>query len=95
MSRDTPTPKVLPVPVTTTEDERSEVRSRPSMPPRPPSGTHPVDRIYSKLREAEWYLTKLDANDPRARLLRLALTRRDEILLDGILAEVRAAQSGR
>jgi len=45
-------------------------------------------RLESKLGEAAALLAKLEPQDTRARLLHIAMLRRDETLLDGILAEL-------
>jgi len=45
-------------------------------------------RLESKLAEAAGLLAKLEPQDARARLLNIAMLRRDEALLDGILAEL-------
>jgi hypothetical protein len=47
-------------------------------------------RIGAKIRAARRLLESLPAADSRVRLLRCAILRRDEILLDGLLAEYRA-----
>ncbi len=78
-------------------DERSEVRRDPSLRParaRPSSGILPLDRnarIDEKIRMLVAALDELPVPDPRVRLARLAALRRDEVLLDAILAEVYAA----
>jgi hypothetical protein len=46
------------------------------------------ERLESKLGEAAALLAKLEPQDARARLLHIAMLRRDEALLDGILAEL-------
>jgi hypothetical protein len=45
-------------------------------------------RLESKLAEAAGLLAKLEPQDARARLLHIAMLRRDEALLDGIVAEL-------
>lgn len=45
-------------------------------------------RLESKLTDAAALLAKLEPQDARARLLHIAMLRRDEALLDGILAEL-------
>ncbi len=45
------------------------------------------ERIDRKLRIAAALLADLPPNDSRARLLRTAIVRRDEVLLDGLLYE--------
>ncbi len=46
------------------------------------------ERLESKLAEANALLMRLEPQDARARLLHIAMLRRDESLLDGILAEL-------
>lgn len=46
------------------------------------------ERLESKLAEATALLIRLEPQDARARLLHIAMLRRDETLLDGILAEL-------
>ncbi len=72
-------------------DEGSTVRDRtPSQ--RPSRRSDPNlsldQRLESKLAEAQALLSKLEPQDARARLLHIAVLRRDETLLDGILAEL-------
>ncbi|HOU90978.1 MAG TPA: hypothetical protein PLU22_08030 [Polyangiaceae bacterium] len=72
---------------------RDSAASRPG-PARPSSGIHPLDRnarIDEKIRLLVAALAELPAPDPRVRLARLAALRRDEVLLDGLLAEVHSA----
>ncbi len=45
-------------------------------------------RLESKLAQAQALLARLEPQDARARLLHIAVLRRDEALLDGILAEL-------
>jgi hypothetical protein len=47
-------------------------------------------RLERKLRMAEVLLADLAPLDDRARLLRIAIVRRDEVLLDGILGALQA-----
>ena len=87
------------------DDERSRVRPRtpdtPSGEERkagvsgpPASGSSPApslsQRLEHKVRLATALLEKLPANDPRARMLHVAVLRRDEALLDGVLSELNA-----
>jgi hypothetical protein len=65
-------------------------RPRPRMPSQPGAAEQRVSRIDQKLRIAKILLDDLPADDPRARLLRTAIVRRDEVLLDGILEELQA-----
>lgn len=73
-------------------DDESHVRERA---PTVPSVTRKSDphlsldeRLEGKLAEAAARLAKLEPQDARARLLHIAMLRRDEALLDGILAEL-------
>lgn len=50
-------------------------------------------RLERKLAEAAALRAKLEPQDARARLLQIALLRRDEALLDGILAELASPRS--
>ncbi len=78
-----------------TPDDQSAVRERaqPSVTP-PASVTPPVsasatrDRLEGKLRTGRAILASLPAADDRARLLHVAIMRRDEALLDGVLAAI-------
>jgi hypothetical protein len=87
------------------DDEGSRVRPRgsdtpageapkagQSDPPRTRSAPAPSlsERLEHKMRVAMALLEKLPANDPRARLLHVAVLRRDESLLDGVLSELSA-----
>jgi hypothetical protein len=76
----------------TTEDEGSRVRERtraPSVATRKSDPNLSLDqRLVSKLAEAAALLARLEPQDARARLLHIAMLRRDEALLDGILAEL-------
>lgn len=49
-----------------------------------------VGRIDQKIRIAQILLSDMPADDPRARLLRVAIVRRDEVLIDAILEEMEA-----
>lgn len=84
-------------------NEASSVRERsPSAPPAPSSpssaSSPPVsqstsagatrERLEAKLRTARAVLATLPAPDDRARLLHIAIVRRDESLLDGVLASL-------
>ena len=76
-------------------DEGSSVRERASTASvsQPPSRTSDRnfsldERLETKLAEAAAMLAKLEPQDARARLLHIAMLRRDETLLDGILAEL-------
>jgi hypothetical protein len=57
----------------------------------PPKSSLPLsreERIEQKLIEAERRLRDLGASDSRARLLQVAVLRRDEALIDAILASL-------
>ena len=72
----------------TPDDQSSAVRERsaPSAPPTSPvSSVAPRERLDAKLRTARALLGDLPATDERARLLHIAIMRRDEALLDGVL----------
>ena len=73
-------------------DEGSSVRRRRSDPPLPARKSDPNlsldQRLVSKLAEAAALLARLEPQDARARLLHIAMLRRDEALLEGILAEL-------
>jgi hypothetical protein len=45
-------------------------------------------RIEQKVRVASLVLDELPPGDPSVRLLRIAIVRRDEVLLDGVLSEL-------
>jgi hypothetical protein len=77
--------------------EESQVQSRSSsgeLPPaRPrfssaPGDLTPHERLERKLAVGRELLGKMTASDSRARLLSVAIMRRDEALLDGVLAEL-------
>lgn len=81
------------------DDERSTVRARVSrasaVPPAPtPDRQQRMGRIDLKVRMAEVLLQDLPPTEPKARLLRVAIVRRDETLIDAILAEL-ATRFGR
>jgi len=75
-----------------TLSEESSVRDRSPAAPQPGRKSDPNlsldQRLESKLAEAAALLAKLEPQDARARLLHMAVLRRDEALLDGILAEL-------
>jgi len=74
------------------KDEESSVRERDGRSERPRRQSDPnlslAQRMESKLIAATALLAKLEPQDSRARLLNIAVLRRDESLLDGILAEL-------
>lgn len=86
-------------------NETSSVRERsPSAPPSPAAPTTPPasasvsagatrERLEAKLRTARAILGTLPATDDRARLLHIAIVRRDESLLDGVLASLDIGKS--
>ncbi|MEP7052133.1 MAG: hypothetical protein ABJB12_17345 [Pseudomonadota bacterium] len=73
-------------------DGESHVRER--VPTAPPMTRKSVpsssldERLATKLATAAALLAKLEPQDARARLLHIAMLRRDEALLDGVLAEL-------
>ena len=73
-------------------DEESSVRERERRSERPRRESVPHcsldQRMESKLIAAKALLAKLEPQDARAHLLHIAVLRRDESLLDGILAEL-------
>ena len=73
-------------------DEGSSVRERKPAPQPVSRRSDPNlsldQRLVSKLAEAAALLAKLEPEDARARLLQIAMLRRDEALLDGIIAEL-------
>jgi hypothetical protein len=73
-------------------DEGSTVRERAPASQRPSRRSDPNlsldQRLVSKLAEAAALLAKLEPQDARSRLLHIAMLRKDEALLDGILAEL-------
>ena len=50
-------------------------------------------RIDHKIRLARTLLATLPGNEPRVRLLNIAILRRDEVLLTGVLESLRALKS--
>jgi hypothetical protein len=82
-------------------DDGSAVRERSpsvrpassSLPPRSITPTAfssgaPRERLEQKLRRGRAVLASLPAGDDRARLLHVAIMRRDESLLDGVLSSL-------
>ena len=73
-------------------DEGSSVRERTPAAQTPARKSDPNlsldQRLVGKLAEAAAMLARLEPHDARARLLHIAMLRRDEALLDGILAEL-------
>jgi hypothetical protein len=79
----------------TLNDEESTVRERAPTPSIPQPRSRKSDpsltldeRLEGKLAEAAALLARLEPQDARARLLHIAMLRRDEALLDGIVAEL-------
>jgi hypothetical protein len=80
------------------DDERSTIRSRdgeaPVSTPAPKAARRSDpelsldQRMEKKMLLATSMLAKLDPFDTRARLLHIAVLRRDETLIDGVLAEL-------
>jgi hypothetical protein len=64
------------------EPERTEVRARQVESAQPPPAN---EGVAPKLERARALLRGLDPRDPRARLLQVALLRRDEVLLEALL----------
>ena len=84
------------------DNEGTSIRARePSSPPRRvrhQSGVRPglersTDRLELKVRMAKAMLDSLPATHPRARLLRIAIVRRDETVIDGILNDLSVKRS--
>jgi hypothetical protein len=83
-------------PQPSTPDSESSVRERVTPVPAPSapaaSAAPPVsagssrDRLEGKLRVARTVLASLSTSDDRSRLLHVAIMRRDEALLDGVLS---------
>lgn len=83
-------------------DDESKVREltpeQPATPSQPAAASQPTaspqsagavrDRLEQKLRVGRSVLATLAVTDDRARLLQMALMRRDEALLDGVLASL-------
>ncbi len=103
VSPSTPPPPQVPAtearePGDGTDATRVRVR-RPdgSLPPSKRSdveelGEH-ADRVTRKLANARIFLASLPVSHPQAGLLRIAILRRDETLLDGLLAVFRERQA--
>jgi len=83
-------------PQPSTPDSESSVRERVTPAPEPTSVQLPSaaphsagasrERLEAKLKAARGVLASLPASDDRARLLHVAIMRRDEALLDGVLS---------
>jgi hypothetical protein len=77
---------------TSDEDERSEVRPRPPMAKSLTAAGYPAqrgERVAQKIQAVQALLAQLPTTDPRRRLVEVAVLRRDEVLLDGLLVELR------
>lgn len=76
--------------VRTAETGSSKPPSRPQNAPlEPPREVARCLRIEQKVRMGQLVLDALPLSDARARLLRTALVRRDEVLIDAVLEELR------
>jgi hypothetical protein len=98
-------------PDTGEQDQGSSVRAcqrRPSSEPTQPPSSSPTgpcgeladfvartDRVERKVRIAKVILEQLPPDDAQARLLRVAVVRRDELLLDAVLTTLRARDLSR
>lgn len=78
----------------TTEVRASRASKRSPSGPRPAAGSLD-DRLEKKLQLATELTKELPPTDARVRLLHVAVMRRDEALLDGVLAELNKAPSPR
>jgi hypothetical protein len=92
MTKRSPRTDIAPTSSPTLSDEGSSVRERP---PAAQGAVRKSDpnlsldqRLVGKLAQAAALLSRLEPQDARARLLHIAMLRRDEALLDGILAEL-------
>jgi hypothetical protein len=76
------------------QQSSANVRSGSNAPKRSYSSTRPAapgsldDRIEHKVRLATALMRDLPISDARVRLLHIAIMRRDESLLDGVLSEL-------
>jgi hypothetical protein len=78
----------------TTEVRASGASKRSPSGPRPAAGSLD-DRLEKKLQLATELTKELLPGDARVRLLHVAVMRRDEALLDGVLAELNKAPPSR
>jgi hypothetical protein len=77
-------------------DEHSAVFARASDDaPAPESSSDVIARIEAKIREVEAVIATLRPDDLRARLLRIAVIRRDEVLMTGVLRSLEARPRAR
>lgn len=93
MSRLPSSPRVVAAAPEVRPGEVSEVRACPASSSGHGRGTvgHAQERsvrLLAKVGEAEALLEQLPPTDTRAALLRVAVLRRDEVLIDGLLAEL-------
>jgi hypothetical protein len=95
-ARKTPDPDARSSKLTDEESSIRESEKRSERPRRPSDPSFSLaQRMESKLLAATALLAKLEPQDARARLLHIAVLRRDESLLDGILAELATAPATR
>jgi hypothetical protein len=93
--RDGQPSSVYPSPGSPTSERASvpvSKRARSSKRPAAPGSLD--DRIEGKLRIATALMRDLPSTDSRVRLLHIAIMRRDESLLDGVLAELNKPAAG-
>jgi hypothetical protein len=67
--------------------------ARSAPPPASGSAGATRERLDAKLRTARAVLATLPTTDDRARLLHIAIRRRDESLLEGVLAALKVGES--
>lgn len=91
-AEDEPRPRQESAPELSANRAAVEARSRPSARPARDSLD---DRLERKMQQAGELARDLPLTDARVRLLHIAIMRRDETLLDGVLAELNKARSGR
>lgn len=99
MPRTPPEPTLLPRDGTLGEyefDEQSAVFARSvDGESTPESSTGAVSHIDAKILEAEAVIAKLHPDDLHARVLRIAVARRDEVLITGMLRSLEARERAR
>ncbi len=83
----------------TREGSSPDIKTDPGPAKRSHSSTRPAagsldDRLEKKMRLAGELVRDLPSTDTRVRLLYVAVMRRDEALLDGVLAELNKAPRG-
>lgn len=69
------------------EVENTEVRARPAQ-----EGSRSLEGLEAKLERARAAFERLGDDDSRARLLQVAMLRRDEVLLDALLRRLDQSQ---